>query len=82
MGVTIVAGGQTALALFDTPGQAVDLHSGAMVSGVDYAITFKTSALSLMTVRQQITVDGNKYQVTDISPMDDGQISKATLKKV
>jgi len=82
MGVICVAGGQTATVLLDAPGEGIDLSSLAQVSGVDYAITYKTSALSLMTTRMQITVDGVRYQVTSIDPLDDGQISKAKLKKL
>jgi hypothetical protein len=79
-GSTVIAGSQTAKANFDSPGQAIDLHSLAPVSGVDYAITFKSTALSALAIRQQITVDGNPFQVTAIDPLDDGQITKATLK--
>jgi hypothetical protein len=79
-GSTVVAGGVTCKANFDSPGQGIDLHSLAQVSGVDYAITFKTSSLPALAIRQQITVDGVSYQVTGIDPLDDGQITKATLK--
>jgi hypothetical protein len=78
-GRTVIAGAQSALANFDAPGQAVDLHTLAPVSGVDYAITYPTTALAL-TSRQQLTVDGFPFQVTAVDPMDDGQITKATLK--
>jgi hypothetical protein len=81
MGVTCVAAGQTATVLLDAPGESLDL-GGSHISAVDYRMTFKTTALSLMSVRQQITVDGNKYIVSAIDPLDDGQISRATLEKV
>lgn len=78
-GRTVVAGAQSAKANFDAPGQAIDLHSLAPVSGVDYAITYVTTALAL-TSRQQLTVDGFPFQVTAVDPLDDGQITKASLK--
>lgn len=81
MGVTCVAGGQNATVLLDAPGESLDL-GGSHVSGTDYHMTYKTTALNLMTVRQKITVDGNQYLVSSIDLQDDGQISKATLKKL
>lgn len=81
MGVICIAGGQTATVLLDSPGESIDL-GGSHVSGTDYHMTYKTTALSLMTVRQKITVGGNQYLVSSIDLLDDGQISKATLKKV
>ena len=79
MGVAVVAGLQSCTAIFDAPGEAIDIHSLAPVSGVDYAITYKSAALSL-AARQQITVNGQPYQVTSIDPMDDGLVTKAKLK--
>lgn len=79
-GSTVVAGGVTAKANFDSPGQGIDMHTLAPVSGIDYAITFRSTAIPLLAIRQQITVDGLPYQVTAIDPLDDGQITKATLK--
>jgi hypothetical protein len=79
MGVPVVAGSQSCTAIFDAPGEAIDIHSLAPVSGVDYAITFKSSALTLAS-RQQITVNGQPYQVTSVDPMDDGLVTKAKLK--
>lgn len=80
-GSTVIAGAVTFKANFDAPGEAVDLQSLARVSGVNYAITYKTSAVQL-AVRQQITVDGAQFQVTGIDPLDDGQITRAQLKKL
>lgn len=78
-GSTVIAGATIFKANFDSPGADIDLGALAKVSGVDYAITYKTSAATLFN-RQQITVDGAPFQVTDITPLDDGQITKATLK--
>ncbi len=78
-GRVVVAGAQSCKANFDAPGQGIDLHSLAPVSGVDYAITYPTTSLAL-TSRQQITVDGFPFQVTAVDPLDDGQITKASLK--
>ena len=80
MGRTVVAGSQTTLAIFDSPGDGIDLHSLAPVSGVDYSIEYPSTSLSQMAVRQQITVDGIPFQVTSIDPVGDGLVSRAKLK--
>jgi hypothetical protein len=85
-GRTVIAGAQSALANFEAPGGGIDLRTLAPIAGVDYAITYPTTALSLVS-RQQITVDGFPFQVTSADPIEsnqwgasDGLISKAKLK--
>jgi hypothetical protein len=83
-GVSVTGvGAQPVQANFDAPGQAIDLHSGAPVSGVDYAITYSTLSMTL-SARQVINITGagnysGKYRVNGIDPLDDGLITKATL---
>jgi len=85
-GVTVAGAGISGAdvqANLDAPGEAIDLHSGAPVSGIDYAITYSTAAMTL-SARQVITLTNagkysGKYKVNGIDPLDDGLITKAKL---
>lgn len=79
-GRTVVAGSQSAMANFESPGDGIDLHTLAPVSGVDYSIEYSSLKLTQMANRMQITVDGFPFQVTAIDPVGDGLTTRAKLK--
>lgn len=77
-GVQASANGVTAQAILDMPGQSV---LGAMQISTDYALTYASTDLVGLKHGDAITVAGLPYTVREITLLDDGALSHATLKR-
>ncbi len=77
-GVQASANGMTACVLLDMPGQSL---LGDMQISTDYAITYASADLPGLKHGSSITVSGSAYTVREITLQDDGQISRASLKR-
>lgn len=78
-GVPVVRGATTTMGVLDMPSEVI---AGGMVITTDYALTFKTSAMSDLGYNDALTVDGAAYTVREVRAQDDGQFSIAYLSKV
>lgn len=77
-GVTAVYGSLTALVVLDMPDQQV---LGGMQISADYAITYRSVDLVGLKHGDALTVDGTSYTVREVTRLDDGRITHATLKR-
>ncbi len=77
-GVQASALGQSAQVLLDMPGQSL---LGAMQISNDYAITYVSADLPGLKHGDSITVAGLPYTVREVTLLDDGALSHATLKR-
>jgi hypothetical protein len=76
--VPVVIGGTTLRAYFDQPG--ADVFDGTGVSN-DYAITVRTTTLPAVSAGTTIQVDGVAYKTRETWPIDDGALTRITLRK-
>lgn len=77
-GVNAVFGAETVKVLFDSPETVV---AEDYVVTAEYAITYKSSALTGLAHNSSITVDGSAYKVNTITAIEDGKLTRATLSK-
>ena len=75
-GVSCTAGAITALGILDMPGETV---SGGMVVTTEYMLTAKASDFGDLLYGDNISVDGQAYQVREVLLLDDGKFCQLAL---
>jgi hypothetical protein len=84
-GVPVRWGDFSTLAFYSAPGSMKDMGSGVMVATNDPEIEYETAALPGLDQGEAIavTIDGvdAAFKVRSVTPLDDGKLSRATLKK-
>jgi hypothetical protein len=72
-------------AIYSAPGSDKDIGGGIMVSTNDHEIMYETAALPGLEQGAEIivTIDGvdTSFRVRGTTPIDDGKLCRATLKK-
>lgn len=76
--VVLVWGAETANVILDAPDEQ---YIDGRVLSREYAITYESADLVGLAGGASVTVGGNAYTVREITALDDGKITRATLRR-
>jgi len=75
---TAIYQGREIAVLFNREGIPVELG----IEGRDFVLEVKTSDFLNVRHHEQITIDGQNYEVIGVNPVDDGLLTELTLKEL
>ena len=78
-GVTVTSGAMVTTGILDLPTHVIE---SGMVLTTEYQLTAKASELGGLSYGDQLTVDGQNYQVRDVRTIDDGAFVEISMMKL